>query len=316
MLILGVLLISVSRPAVAETETLQSLSETAARQGARIGAGDRLASFKQHVEADALRTTYKLCAGYRRVRFFYSPDQTVSLGEAFEPWAKVYAHGILSAVDQIFGHAAEYNSLMQESSLSLDYWFQSLYVLYLIQSNGFLEAAINCLNTMDQREINYFASAILFADSVGAVQSQAAMFWATGRVLKLVFAPAAGLIAALRERVTKTSLVIAGTIVIPIAVDVFNQHMTAIEEARNVGEEILRPSPGHIESVRESERIVLMEHAYDLLKQVVSTRESGSQNPALEQEFEKFMKDNLSKDKIRRLRSRSRTLGEVRRTFL
>lgn len=305
---MGILLFSCA-PTRAQDPALQSLAGAAEEQAAHIGASEALARFKSQVEADALGTTYQLCPGYRRLRYFFSwgapGDFAPSSEVALRPWARIYRKGLMSALGLMFGERAKYAELMKESSVSLDYWFQSLYVLYLIESNGFLEGAMNCLNTMDQREINRFAKTILLADSIGAVQSQAASYWLIGETLglfgaglKLAFPATFDLVAALTARITKTPIVVGGTIVIPFAIDVFNQRMEAIDQARLAGEEGLRPSPEHKEMIRESERQVLLDHGHDLLKRVLKGRNQGSRDREAELEFETFLQQQLSSDKI------------------
>ena len=75
------------------------------------------------------------------------------------------------------GTKADVREVTQASSFSIKRWFYSLYTLYLIDSLGFAQAAVHCLNTLDGNEINQFASAVLAVDVTMSTAGYAVTIW-------------------------------------------------------------------------------------------------------------------------------------------
>jgi hypothetical protein len=136
----------------------------------------RLHDFRQRVEAEAYETTLRLCEGYRRVKGIIDPhgrqsgpsdyhgQYVYSEAEALRAWSQVLYHGAAQPITAMGGLKSHYLSGNNIGIWDLRSWFGSLYSMYLVNSFGFLGAAVHCLQTMDQQTINNFAATILIVD--------------------------------------------------------------------------------------------------------------------------------------------------------
>jgi len=229
----------------------------AAEQRASSFGGDglaRLTAFKAEVERGAFSQTMKLCEGYRRARgmgpsgyhgaYVYSTEE--SLGE----WAKVAREGLIQPFSAMFGLKADYLAFNNVSLFAFHSWFRSLYSLYLINSMGFLQASMHCLNTMDQREINLFASAIVAVDLESTLVSELGLMWTGGRVLGLIIRVTSYVVRSshyllklIGIRLSKTHLIIGGIVVGPILVENLMDYLRSVDQAKQAIKELLDFSP-------------------------------------------------------------------------
>jgi hypothetical protein len=268
--LLAVLLAVFASPALraAEVELGGKISEVEARltddESVR-----RVLAFRQNVEKNAYQDTLKLCEGYRRARGLgpsaFHGSYMFSLDESLAAWAHVLGAGLWQPVSGMFGLKADYATLHRLKMLSLESWFGSVYALYLVHSLGFLQGAMHCLDSMDQREINLFAAAIVAADYEASLATQIAASWPSARVTSFlikstsyIWSPIRYLMRLLNLRLTKAHLIFGAAIVVPIATDNLFVYMNKMQAARDFVADLMRPDSTGLSEDRRQARIVLM----------------------------------------------------------
>ncbi len=125
-----------------------------------------LLRYKAFVENESMVMTYKLCEGYR---YAWSMGQANTYGhpsfgleQISKAWLKIMAEGAATPYDEHFGKKADLIKYADIPSNSKIFWANSAYALFLINSDGFLRATSHCLNTVDNKDFNWFAKQILF----------------------------------------------------------------------------------------------------------------------------------------------------------
>jgi hypothetical protein len=229
----------------------------------------KLVKFRAQVEAGAYEMTMNLCEGYRRARGLgdgssHSPGST-SLEKSLAAWSKIFSEGLRHPFDAIGGIKSDYLDIHKAGALSFWSWFGSLYSLYLVRSWGFLGGAVHCLGTMDQREINLFASAIVAVDYEATLASETALFLTGDQVLRalirmtsFVWSPARRLVTLVRRRMGRTPIAVSTMVALPIAEDVIEQRSEQNHRTENAIRELVnRNGPDYEKNQREA-RIFLM----------------------------------------------------------
>lgn len=163
-----------------------------------------LQAFKQQVEQEAYAVTLRLCEGYRRVMMYgppkYHGKYMYSKTEALLPWIQLYKEGLFVVGSAVLGNKRTYNDLYpwkyKNSELSLGSraegvmmritheLFISNYMLFLIESLGYVQAAVHCLDTTNTRELNKFTKAIIAVDFAGTATTDIVTGALIGKVIR------------------------------------------------------------------------------------------------------------------------------------
>lgn len=256
--------------------------------GKALAMGDeavqRLIAFRSQVETGAKVETLKLCEGYRRARGLgpsnYHGKYVFPLSESIAAWAQVFGAGLAQPFSTVGGLKSDYLAVNRINILAFDSWFHSLYSLYLVHSMGFLDGAMHCLNTMDQREINLFAAAIIAADMEASLATEVGMFWSGDMVLgaiikatSYVLIPARYVMRLLNLRLEKAHLIFGAAIVVPIAVDNLFMYLNKMQTAKAMVVEFMDPKSPARDEVRREGRMVLSATA---LQKFTAEFEAGS----------------------------------------
>jgi hypothetical protein len=155
---------------VAKLEYEESRRVLREYQGLEPEIQERLVEYQQRVAATSYRDTLRLCVAYRKYQG-YGETHSSELGDSLKAWAELVAHGLYQPLDGMIGLKSDYLEMTGAGLFDFSNYFRSMYVLKFLQSAGFLYGAAHCLNTVDSREIEKFASRILLAD-----------YWASGAV--------------------------------------------------------------------------------------------------------------------------------------
>ena len=202
--------------------------------GDQLSVAQRLSSYRIEVAKNSYRQTLRLCWAYREAmglsndqhpsslsRAYKTNDgQTVqfSIADSLAAWGEVYAHGLYQTVDGIAGLKSDYVAITGLGFFDFETWFKSMYAINFISTTGFLYGAAHCLNTVNAREIQKFASAILIVDSEGTLTSQVALNWSMGRFIGLIAGPVnrwvlnplSSVFSKAKTLITKPRLIVAG----------------------------------------------------------------------------------------------------------
>lgn len=202
--------------------------------GDQLSVAQRLSSYRIEVAKNSYRQTLRLCWAYREAmglsndqhpsslsRAYKTNDgQTVqfSIADSLAAWGEVYAHGLYQTVDGIAGLKSDYVAITGLGFFDFETWFKSMYAINFISTTGFLYGAAHCLNTVNAREIQKFASAILIVDSEGTLTSQVALNWSMGRLIGLIAGPVnrwvlnplSSVFSKVKTLITKPRLIVAG----------------------------------------------------------------------------------------------------------
>ena len=225
----------------------------------------RLLAYKQKVERTAYTQTLRLCMGYRAAIGLPQSHDTKSsytLAESVQSWGEVYAHGLYQAADGIAGLKADYIEMTNLGLMDFTAWFKSMYAIHFVTSSGFLYGAVHCLNTIEARELQKFAAAILSVDYEGSLAGQAALTWSFAKIAGLVVGasktwvlqPLSHVFTKVAARWPKPNLVVAAGTGAILATDNFNCHraaMQAREEGLQNYIEISSGEHGHEPSLQE-----------------------------------------------------------------
>lgn len=286
-------------------------------------AEERVVRYKLEVEVHAVDTTWKLCEGYKRARTLVSLGQRTShiplvysATDSAEVWAKVFINGLMVTFSNQFGIKADWEQGGGIAQHWIKRWFQSLYVLYLLDSDSFYGVAINCLESTDGREIRAFAAAILYADTVGSLMGYGSEFIAVGgafaalgNFFRFALSPERFLVQAVRARIPwlnagllSDAKMVAGMIVIPIFVDDFMEKLRQGEEQKETWNSLIHAKP-EIEDPSDDilapvERVAELGQGVDLVDLVLKTRRQGTRDPQAEEKLEQFVHQKLSRDKL------------------
>lgn len=175
----------------ANLSSVQAEVEAELQQVAGNEAVKMLAAYKKEVEENAYKATLQLCEGYRRATnqgpHPYHGRYMYSFEEAMAAWGKVIAEGGLQTFNGIYGKKADYIHLQELGFFDFNAWFNSVYTLYLVNSTGFLQGAMHCLNSVNARDINKLAAAIVIADNESTLVTMVASGEAIGVAAKAIF---------------------------------------------------------------------------------------------------------------------------------
>ena len=202
----------------------------------------RLVAYKQQVAATSYHQTLRLCMAYREAMGLGRPHATAgeySLDDSIKAWGEIYGHGLYQTVDGIVGLKSDYIEVSGEGVFDFSTWFKSMYTLNFLSSTGFLYGASHCLNTVNAREIQKFAAAVMIVDYEGTLSSQIGLNLSLSRLITLISGPLSRWVlhplgsafAKISQRLPLPSKVIVGGAVGIIAFDGFNCHMAKMGQA-------------------------------------------------------------------------------------
>ena len=150
-----------------------------------------LYDYRMSVEENAYSVTTGLCPIYRKVSLWngseesqtYIPSESASL----QFWGDIFYEGLAQPFSAIFGKKADYLNKTNAGFFEIRSWFYSLYVLFLINSEGFEQGAMDCLETTDEEEIDSFAQTIRVVDLLGSSGFYVAEVVAMEKLFSFVF---------------------------------------------------------------------------------------------------------------------------------
>ena len=165
----------------------------------------KLYDYRKNIQENAYSTTMKLCPAYRIAKGIGLPEYHEksndsyyvqhrspevrhwalnmndeygeSLSSSLQAWLYVMYEGGVQPFSAMGGIKADFIDKLNLSFFEAKSWFYSFYTLYLIDSLGFLQAAMHCLDTMDVDEIHQFASTILAVDVTMSMAGYVLTFW-------------------------------------------------------------------------------------------------------------------------------------------
>jgi len=175
----------------------------------------KLYDYRMEIKKNAYQTTMKLCPAYRIAKgmglpeyhkqfnnSYYTQHKSSEvrgwalnmnnkygevLSSSLQSWLYVMYEGAVQPFSAIGGVKADWIQNKPELSLfDMESWFYSFYTLYLIDSLGFVQAAIHCLGTMDSDGINQFASTVLAVDTAMSALGYAVTFWTGEKILRFI----------------------------------------------------------------------------------------------------------------------------------
>lgn len=236
---------------------------------------DRLVAFKYSVQNSAYDTTLKLCEGYRRARNLgphpYHGKWVYSLDQAVGAWTKIAREGATQPLTALGGLKSDYLVLNNAGFFDFESWFGSMYSFYLVNSLGFLGAATHCLNTMNQKEIHYFAAAILAVDYEMSLATHAGLGWTSGKILSLiikatrfVWNPLGKIIKIAQVRVGQTPIRIAGIFLGGVVADNLLLYAQKREQSLEVIQSIYSQEGALNNDLRRRGRFLTLNHAYEI----------------------------------------------------
>ena len=184
----------------------------------------KIYEYRIKVQKSAFADTMKLCIAYRKARGLVTPqlhtihgdfnqhkdpnirdwaqkmDQKYGVFESasLQSWMKILVEGTKQPFSAMGGLKSDFNEAQ------IDYkgysfkvrdmferWFLSLYSVFLVESDGFLEASLHCLGDLSmnqiEEEILNFRFTILFFDTQASAQSYNLMFWTGEYIFELLF---------------------------------------------------------------------------------------------------------------------------------
>lgn len=271
-----------------------------------------LYTYRREVEAQAYTNTLKLCEGYRRAKGWgphpYHGKYMFTEEEAMEQWARVMFEGAKHPLSAINGIKAEYIAAQNIGFFDFYNWFGSMYSLYLVNSLGFLGAAMHCLDTMNQGDINDFAATILIVDYEMSLVSETALFWTSGKILSViakstrwVWNPIGKMMSSAAARIGKPRLMIAGIVIGGIGADNFMHFMKDREEYLRIMEELLEQESKIDFTQERKARFLLLDKAYKVVAPLAEREKTlRTQNPEcpqctnLYQPFYQFVGTNFN----------------------
>ncbi len=111
------------------------------------------------------------------------------LSSSLQAWLYVMYEGGVQSFLALFetGIKGDYINVTHKSFFEVRRWFQSMYTLYLVDSLGFSQAAMHCLNTVtDADAINQFTYAVLGVDIYMSTVGYVAMIWTGEQVFGVI----------------------------------------------------------------------------------------------------------------------------------
>lgn len=173
----------------------------------------RVFDYKNQIEKDAYVITSKLCEGYRRAHKMGPPSYHSKYvwpkSESLGAWANLLKKGLNQPFSAMGGIKSDLLYVNNIGFFSPESWIISAYSLILINSWGFLQSAVHCLETTNKAKLKKFASAIIDFDAYASVPSHAIGFIAGGKVVELILRSSRFLLTfAFRSLVSRFSLTI------------------------------------------------------------------------------------------------------------
>ena len=194
-----------------KTHSLTEAVEKETKKRFNDEALQNLYEYRQIVQKNAYADTMRLCSAYRQAvnmgppayhEHLSSPyymnhsstevrkwaqNITRQYGEALssslQAWMRLAYEGGAQPFSAMFGMKADYIEKTNTGFFEMRSWFQSLYALFLINSLGFTAGASHCLGSLNENEINRFASAIMIFDSEASLAGHALTFWTGGVII-------------------------------------------------------------------------------------------------------------------------------------
>ena len=171
-----------------------------------------LNEYRSQIRQSAYETTLRLCTAYRIAvgmglpeyhkkvnssEYLQHADPRVrqwaenlnrqygdTVSSSMQAWLKTAYEGGVQPFTIIFGNKADYLAETHTGIFELKAWFYSLYTMYLVDSLGFLSAAVHCLGTHEVDEVNRFAVAVMMFDSAASIPGHLVFMWTGGMILK------------------------------------------------------------------------------------------------------------------------------------
>ena len=197
-------------------KSIQSVEEEVRRQ---FGDGvlQKMYDYRIEIQKNAYAETMKLCPVYRiaagmglppyhkKLKNSYyvqheSPEVRdwalqmnrqygKDIASSLQAWLYVMYEGGVQSFSALFetGMKGDYINITQASFFESRRWFYSLYTLYLTDSLGFLQAAMHCLGTISEEEINQFALTVLGVDAAMSTAGYTVTLWTGEQVFGLIF---------------------------------------------------------------------------------------------------------------------------------
>ena len=232
-------------------------------------------------------------------------DSGITLADSTLAWGNIVKHGLavpFSTMEipftSVIGIKSDFNHESQVKIWQFDSWFRSVHALFLVSSSGFLQGAVHCLNTLEHRDIQLFAAAIMIADQEATLASHVALWTSAGFIFKLIGKaiayipfPERFLATLANLRMTKTQLVFGSLIVVPIAVDNLFDYIRSLEESRDLAASMLNPDSEFHKQSKKSVRTLLMATAVQEFH-----KEWKGESEQEFHEFTAWVQQNINKD--------------------
>jgi hypothetical protein len=264
----------------------------------------KLHQFRAEVEKSAYLTTMQLCQGYRiatgKGLVKGHADKMFSAEASIQAWGNIFKAGLLVPVS---GLKAEFNGLKHIPPWYVSSWFLSMYSLYLVNSMGFLSASVHCLNSTNQRDIYYFADAILNADLVGTTVSYAVstkILTMITQPLRFVFRPAHYAYQLLAQKMAPymPMKVLLGSVIVPIAVDNLSLRLEQMQvdhdEFEKAEQQVVVEKPLSPEDQARRLRFMTLNRGLNLM--IAALRDN--QDAQAQQNMKQFIADELTPEKL------------------
>lgn len=264
----------------------------------------KLHQFRAEVEKSAYLKTMQLCQGYRiatgRGLVKGHEDKMFSAEASIQAWGKIFKEGLLVPIS---GLKSEFNGVKQIPPWYMSSWFLSMYSLYLVNSMGFLSASVHCLNSTSQRDIYYFADAILTADMAGTTVSYAVSTGILAMItkpLRFVFRPAYYAYQLLAQKMAPymPMKVLLGSVVIPIAVDNLSLRLEQMQadhdEFEKAEQKVVLEKPLSPEDQARRLRFMALNRGLNLM--IAALRDN--KDAQAQENMKQFVADELTPEKL------------------
>ena len=123
-----------------------------------------LYDYRMSIEEESYSTSISLCSLYSNV--VHSQDNPHTEGSK-QAWSKILYEGAAQPVSAIGGKKADYLGKTHAGFFEMKSWFYSLYVLFLVNSDGFKKGAQECLGN-NPEDIKDFINTIKIVDIIGS----------------------------------------------------------------------------------------------------------------------------------------------------
>ena len=164
------LIVSVSLQAQTNDEAQWAQKETRRIFGDE--ALQELYDYRMEIEAEAYSVTMNLCPIYHRAMLWDGSSKTpssftVSETSSLNTWGLIFYEGMAQPFSIIAGKKVNYLDRTHTGFFAWESWFRSLYVIFLLNSDGFKQGAKDCLGTDDSEELERMAQTIRIVDVLG-----------------------------------------------------------------------------------------------------------------------------------------------------